>query len=351
MGDNCCGGACGIPASESRNEIEGFFPDVLKMDSNVTFRENLDHLLVRFGKKRFAFSVKPGLYALGNPGSDDPVLVSANYKLTFDILRSSLKNRNLWILILDTRGINVWCAAGKGTFGTEELVDKIEKTGLLKKVRHRKLILPQLGAPGVEAHKVQAGTGFRILYGPIMAKDIPEYLDAGLKTSDRMRKKQFPLKERIELTALELIQSWKLILVMAGVSALLTVILGDFSSLSISLDLIPSLLAVIAGAFLTPVFLPWIPFRAFAVKGAVMGLITAAGFLFLVPAPPGQMLFIAAAVTAVSSFLAMNFTGASTYTSLSGVVKEMKYAVPSQIGILTLGICGRILFELLGGNV
>ena len=196
MGDSCCGGSgCG-PASESNNEKVEFSLNVMKADSNVAFGEKVSHFLIRLGIKRYSFSVKPGLYALGDPSSEDPVLVSANYKLTFDHLRASVRNRNLWILILDTRGINVWCAAGKGTFGTEELIDKIKKTGLLNKVRHRKMILPQLGAPGVEAHKVQANTGFRILYGPVMAKDIPEYLDTGFKTTDRMRKKEFPLKKR-----------------------------------------------------------------------------------------------------------------------------------------------------------
>ena len=144
MGDSCCGTASCSPGPESESAVEGFSRNVLKMDYNLTFKEKFDHLLVRFGIKRFSFSVEPGLYSLGDPCSDDPVLVSANYKLTFDILRSSLNSRNLWILILDTRGINVWCAAGKGTFGTEELVDKIEKTDLRNKVTHRKQIIPQL---------------------------------------------------------------------------------------------------------------------------------------------------------------------------------------------------------------
>jgi hypothetical protein len=351
MSDCCNEGACKEPVSSDKYEKERFAPDVVKIDSKLTFKETLDHFLVRLGIKRFAFTVEPGLYALGDPSPDDPVLVSANYKLTFDILRKTLINQNLWILILDTHGINVWCAAGKGTFGTEELANKIEGTGLFNKVRHRKLILPQLGAPGVEAHKVQEKTGFRILYGPVLAKDITEYLNSGFKATEGMRKKNFPFKERTELTPLELVQSWKVLLILGGLSALLTVIFGGFSSLSISMDLVPSLLAVAAGAVLTPMLLPWIPARAFAVKGAVIGLITALIFLLLVPFSPGKMLFIISGITAVSSFLAMNFTGASTYTSLSGVKKEMRYAVPFQIFLVVFGIGGRILFEIMGRNV
>jgi CO dehydrogenase/acetyl-CoA synthase delta subunit len=351
MGDCCNGGACCEPVSSDKNEKEGFASNVVKIDSNVTFREKFDHILVRLGVKRLTFRIEPGLYALGDPSPNDPVLVSANYKLTFNILRTTLINKNLWILILDTHGINVWCAAGKGTFGTEELINKIEETELLNKVKHRKLILPQLGAPGVEAHKVQEKTGFRILYGPVLARDITEYLNTGFKATKGMRKKEFPFKERTELTPLELVQSWKVILGMAGVSALLTVIFGGFNSLSISMDLLPSLLAVTAGAVLTPMLLPWIPARAFAVKGALIGVITAVVFLLLVPSSTGKMLFIITGITAVSSFLAMNFTGASTYTSLSGVKKEMRYAVPFQIFLVVFGIGGRILFEIIGRNV
>ena len=77
------------------------------------------------------YKVDPGLYALGAPDADSPVLVSANFKMSFDLLREALPGRNAWILVLDTDGINVWCAAGKGTFGTEELagMDRSERAG------------------------------------------------------------------------------------------------------------------------------------------------------------------------------------------------------------------------------
>ncbi len=85
------------------------------------------------------YAIDPGLYALGDPDRESPVLVSANYKMSFDDLRSALPGRNLWILVLDTKGINVWCAAGKGTFGTEELVKRIEASHLKEIVSHRSI--------------------------------------------------------------------------------------------------------------------------------------------------------------------------------------------------------------------
>ncbi|MHC4104827.1 MAG: mercury methylation corrinoid protein HgcA, partial [Planctomycetota bacterium] len=104
------------------------------------------HFLARCGINRGGHRVDPGLYSLGNPTKDSQVFVSANYKLSFNVLRSSLTGIDCYILVLDTRGVNVWCAAGKGTFGTEELVSRVQSTKLNEVVRHRKLVLPQLGA-------------------------------------------------------------------------------------------------------------------------------------------------------------------------------------------------------------
>jgi CO dehydrogenase/acetyl-CoA synthase gamma subunit (corrinoid Fe-S protein) len=91
------------------------------------------------------YAVEPGLYAIGEPDSESNVFVTANYKLSFDILRKNLKGMNSWILVLDTKGINVWCAAGKGTFGTDEIVRRINEAQLHKVINHRKIIVPQQG--------------------------------------------------------------------------------------------------------------------------------------------------------------------------------------------------------------
>ncbi|HQL32652.1 MAG TPA: hypothetical protein PK969_05305, partial [Treponemataceae bacterium] len=68
---------------------------------------------LRLGIGRNKASVTPGLYFIGSPGAASPVLVSANYRLSFDALRKELSGIDAWILVVDTRGVNVWCAAGK----------------------------------------------------------------------------------------------------------------------------------------------------------------------------------------------------------------------------------------------
>ncbi|MFA4851922.1 MAG: mercury methylation corrinoid protein HgcA, partial [Bacteroidales bacterium] len=159
---------------------------------------------VRWSIGRMNYKVKQGLYAVGNPDESSNIFVSANFKLSFDHLRRALHGMNAWILVLDTKGINVWCAAGKGTFGTKELVYRIKAHELDKIVNHRKVIVPQLGATGVSAHEVKNKTGFSVIYGPVRAEDIGDFVKAGFKATPEMRRVKFPLKERIKLIPVEL---------------------------------------------------------------------------------------------------------------------------------------------------
>ena len=93
--------------------------------SKLTLTNRWDHILARLGINRNGHKINPGLYSLGNPDKNSPVFTTANYTLSFDALRSALAGVNCYILVLDTKGINVWCAAGKGTFSTDELVSRI----------------------------------------------------------------------------------------------------------------------------------------------------------------------------------------------------------------------------------
>ena len=106
-----------------------------------------------------------------------------------------------WILILQTYGVNVWCAAGKGSFGTDELIRQIKGFSDLRTyVEHKRVIVPQLGAPGVSAHKVKEATGFTVKFGPVRAEDIKDYISAGYKKDELTRSVQFNFKDRILLT-------------------------------------------------------------------------------------------------------------------------------------------------------
>jgi len=299
-------------------------------------------LKVRLNIDRMNYKVQPGLYAVGNPDADSPVLVSANYKLSFDTLRKELSGIDAWVLVLDTKGINVWCAAGKGTFATDELVKRIEISGLEQVVNHRKMIVPQLGAVGVAAHQVRKRSGFSVIYGPVRASDIPAFLEAGMKATPGMRRVRFSITDRLKITPVEIVQgAGKLFFVSAAFF-----LLSGLSSSGYSLDWTAGItvlnlaLAYLAGTLLGPMLLPWLPGRSFSLKGAFAGIIVFL-VLFWARLTGGHALQVVAwllLITALSSYLTMNFTGCSTYTSLSGVKKEMRFAVPMQIAAAVIGL-------------
>ncbi len=315
---------------------------VPKVASSLQWRDHWGTVKARSGLKRMNYRLDPGLYALGNPDSGSPVLLSANYKLSFDSLRSALPDRNAWILVLDTRGINVWCAAGKGTFGTAELVNRIKSSGVEGVVSHRKIIVPQLGAPGISAHIVRKLSGFTVIYGPVRAIDLPEFLDRDMKATPQMRLKGFPLSERAVLIPVEFFQALRPAFIAAIIALALSGLGGPGTYIQNLLhNALPFPLALIcgllAGAVAVPVLLPYIPGHAFALKGLLTGLI-AASLLTVLQNPDlarwSDRIAIAAwflLVPSLSAYLAMNFTGASTYTSLSGVKKEMRWALPLEI--------------------
>lgn len=318
--------------------------DVRPTTSTITFADRWDHFLARWGYRRSEHLIEPGLYALGSPTADSPVFVTANYTLSFDELRSKLAGVDGYILVLDTKGINVWCAAGKGTFGTDELVHRIEATGLKQIVGHRVVVLPQLGAPGVAAHEVKKRSGFRAEYGPVRAADLPEYLKTHEATPE-MRRVAFPLVDRLVLIPVELVHVL-LPMIIAGVGLLF---LGGFL---ISLGVIS---AILAGAALFPILLPWLPTPNFSTKGLVLGGAVALPFaLISILGNPGGAWWVQAGwaliailvMPSVTAFLALNFTGATPFTSRSGVRREIFAYIPIMAVMFGAGLFMAIGFSL-----
>jgi hypothetical protein len=313
-----------------------------------------DHLgawQVRWGIGRMHYRVDPGLYAVGRPTVDSPVLVSANYKLSFDRLRSQLTGLNAWILVLDTRGVNVWCAAGKGTFGTNEIVGRVRANRLGEIVSHRALVIPQLGAPGIAAHQVKNRCGFRVVYGPVRASDLPAFLNDGMKATPTMREVTFSLLDRLALVPVELVR-WAKYVALIVIALLFLAGMGPdgYSWQRVANTGVFSgglfLGMFVASNILGPALLPWLPGRALSLKGACLGILFLfilglAGLCLLNPGSLGSwptMLGWGLLIPAVASFITMSFVGSTTYTSLSGVRWEMRIAVPAQVLSAVLGI-------------
>ena len=302
---------------------------IASITSQMTASNHWDHFLARWGVNRSGHRVEPGLYALGRPTPDSSVFVTANYTLSFDALRSALAGQDAYLMALDTQGINVWCAAGKGTFGTDELVRRIEATQLHQVVRHRVLILPQLGAPGVAAHEVKKRSGFRVEYGPVRAADLPEYLQNHQATPE-MRRVSFSLRDRLVLVPVELVYALIPLLIVG-------IVLRSGGAVA----------AILAGVVLFPILLPWIPTHDLSTKGLILGEVVQLPFaLAVVLGRPemvwwvraGWVLVYLLAFPPITAFLALNFTGSTSFTSKTGVRREIFAYIPVMAWMFGIGI-------------
>jgi hypothetical protein len=312
------------------------------VSTRLDWRDRLGAVAVRLDIGRARYRVSPGLYGVGTPSASSPVLVTANYKLTFDALRRELGGVDAWILVLDTHGVNVWCAAGKGTFGTRELERMLLAGRVDQVVTHRTLVLPQLGAPGVAAHEVARDAGWKVRYGPVRAADLPAYLAAGMKKDDAMRRVTFKAAERMVIAPAELAHAWPFLAASVVVSLLAALPFGP-GSLSRALQLgLPLLGAVLAATLAFPALLPWLPFRAFALKGAVLGAAWSVIAGLAGSGAPGATAAAAAArgllIVPLVSFIAMNFTGSSTFTSQPGATLEVRRGLVPMIACVVVGI-------------
>jgi hypothetical protein len=319
------------------------------VSTRLTAADTLGGVRARWGVGRDCYRVLPGLYAVGVPNAGSPVMVSANYKLSFDSLRRELGGIDAWILVLDTRGVNVWCAAGKGTFGTRELLDKITALRLDEVAFRPRLILPQLGAPGVSAPEVRRATGFRVTWGPVRASDIPAFLAREMRKDEGMSRVRFGLGERMAVAPVELAHAWPWVLGMVAASALLALPLGPgYAGRGLRL-LLPFLGSLLVGGLLFPALLPWVPFRAFGLKGAVLGAAWGVGASFAVGAGLLGGAALTLAVAPVTAFVAMNFTGSSTFTSLTGAESEVRRGLPPMGVSLAAGVVLLVVNRLVGG--
>ncbi|KPK64450.1 carbon monoxide dehydrogenase [candidate division WOR_3 bacterium SM23_42] len=313
--------------------------------STFTLRDKLNHLLARTGLRRDRFRVQPGLYTLGNPDKQSSVFVTANYGLSFDKLRAALFGVDCYILVLDTKGINVWCAAGKGTFGTEELIHRIDSVKLKQHVDHDMLILPQLGAPGVAAHEVTERTGFRIEYGPVRAEDLPEYL-RNYKATPEMRRVRFNLLDRLILIPVEVTH---MLLPAIIITVFLYLVSGPLAALAI-------LAIVVANLIIFPILLPWIPTPNFSTKGFLLGSIVAIPFFLLAffdnPLAEwwkrvGYALPYLLILPSLVGFIGLTTTGVTTYASRSGVEREISAYFPVMFWMLCGGTLLGVIFRFI----
>jgi hypothetical protein len=329
--------------------VSGAHGRVARLKTTLDSKDRLGTIKVRLGFGRDNYMVPPGLYAVGNPNKSSPILATANYKLTVDMLRCNVQGLDIWLMVIDTKGINVWCAAEKGTFSTYEVIKKIKELKLKDLVNHRTIILPQLCAPGVAAYQVLKNSGFKAIFGPIKAEDIKEFMSSGMKATEEMRTISFDASSRLLLTPIEVVHSFKLLLIMLA-SVLIYNIVGynGFNLAALITDsligFVPLATAVLTGCIIVPFLLPYLPFSAFAAKGLLAGIVLDIILLLLkdnilmLRSNPLLLIAYCIIIPIVTALLSLNFTGSTTYTSFSGVKKETKITLPIIKAATVLGV-------------
>jgi NAD-dependent dihydropyrimidine dehydrogenase PreA subunit len=155
--------------------------------------------LVAYLFRWFPHASPTGLFAIGTPDESSPVIVTANFSLTVKRVRRALAGQNVWLLVANSAGINVWCAAAGGLFNESRVIDAVKVSRLSDRVKHRELILPALSAPGMDRRAIEEQTGFRAVFGPVYARDVPAYLRAGKSKTDAMRRFRFGLRHRLDM--------------------------------------------------------------------------------------------------------------------------------------------------------
>jgi len=181
-------------------------------------------------------------------------------------------------------------------------------------------------------------------YGPVRASDLPEYLKTH-KATPEMRTVQFPLKDRLVLTPVELIH---IILPTVIATILLYFLAGPLGALA-------AITTALTGTVLFPALLPVIPTHDFSTKGLILGEIISILFAFAFFTNSTMSFWENALVSlaillvmpAVIAYLALNFTGCTTFTSRTGVKKEIFRYVPIMALMAGSGIVVSILLGII----
>jgi len=145
------------------------------------------------------FPCRTGLRRIGRPDRDSPVFLTGNFRLSVERVKRALAGLDAYLLVANSRGVNVWCAATGGLLSNHDVVSVLKTSGIEELVDHRQLVLPQLAATGIEGKTIRRKTGWRIDWGPVEADDIPAFLDRGLETDQAMRTVGFPWRRRLEM--------------------------------------------------------------------------------------------------------------------------------------------------------
>jgi acetyl-CoA decarbonylase/synthase complex subunit gamma len=122
-------------------------------------------------------ATSPGIYEIGGPNEDSPVLVTSNFSLTYFIVSGEIETSRVpaWLVIVDTEGLSVLTAWAAGKFVGDAVGMSIKKCGIMDKVRHKKVVIPGYAA-AISGDLEEELGDWEVLVGPRESAHIPAYL-------------------------------------------------------------------------------------------------------------------------------------------------------------------------------
>jgi NAD-dependent dihydropyrimidine dehydrogenase PreA subunit len=278
-----------------------------------------------------------GLRPVGAPDRDSPVLVTCNFHTTVKRLVRVLERAGVdaWLLVADSKGVNVWCAAGGDEFNTRSVVSAVKTSDVAERVDHRRLILPPLGAPGIEMDEVHAQTGWTVSWGPVYMEDLPRYLGQGCRRDEDMRRTTCHWRERLD----------------TGLGSLFPVyLIGALGFLIFGRELLLSYLLVGAASFVFFMLSwPWLPGKQGLTKVLIVDALLGAVLLGTELLSPGASPIRAELILAMVTLL---FWGSELGGLASNLPSDLDPFM-ARLGIASMGNiawAGSLRTELLAGQ-
>lgn len=267
----------------------------------------------------FPHRAPTGVIRIGDPDRDAPVLLTGNFTLTVRRVRRALEDIDAWLLVADSKGINVWCGAAGGHLTHHDVISAIRTSGIDGMVDHRQLILPQLAATGVERRPIEQATGWQARWGPARIEDLPAVLTRGGSVHGSERRMRFPLWERLDMAAM-----WMLPMMLIGVT-LFGVIGGWQVALATAALMgltVPAIFAALPRLRVTGGG-RWLTYAAGAAAGAAIGI----GVLSLLDATSTARL-VTVSIAAVIAMLVLSVDLAGSTPMYPSTVNAAVAGVP-----------------------
>jgi len=285
---------------------------------------------------RRTYAVAPGLYFTGKQyDTATPLLVTANYHLTVFLVARRLSGINVRLLVIDTDGINVWCAAGKGRFCNDTILQQLTRyrRELISGQRLAGLILPKFAMSGVDLQGLR-DQGVRPIVGPLYARDLPAYLAAPPLRNRPLDRVRFSLRSRAFVCLPGVLQ-------LAALSAVVTCLLGI---LALPLGMrapVGVVVSITTLGAVYPLLFPVLPGRRFAVKGLMLGVAFSIAWMAMSWYTQQPLLWGVVVVpftVAAGMLIGLEFTGNSAVSNYSRVKREIVTFLPVSALLLLVSL-------------